>query len=591
MEKSNSLLSYAGSYKWLTRLACVLSGVSAILALAPYVYIWMAIRGIFEAAPDITRAEGVARCGWMAVLFAILSMLIYFAALMCSHIAAFRTARNMRSMALHHLVKLPLGFFGENGSGKLRRIIDESAGQTESYLAHMLPDLTGAYVTPVGAVILLFVFDWRLGIISLIPFAIGAAFLGKMMAPSMSGSIKEYQNALEDMNNEAVEYVRGIPVVKTFQQSVFSFRNFHDSIMRYKKWAVNYTLMLRIPMCAYTISINGIFAFLIPAGILLIASAVNYQAFLLDLIFYVIFTPISTVMMNKIMFSSENAMLARDAQKRIESILNAEPLVKPDLPAVPQNNSVTFERVTFTYKGGNTPALKDVSFHIGEGQTAALVGPSGGGKTTAASLVPRFWDVQSGSVCIGGIDVRAIGEHELMDRVSFVFQDNHLFKTSIMENIRIGRPDAGRIEVMAAAKAAMCEDIIEKLPDGLDTVVGTKGVYLSGGEVQRITLARAILKNAPIIILDEATAFADPENEHQIQKALEKLTRGKTVILIAHRLSTIKNADQIFVLEQGTVAERGTHSELIQQGGLYKKMWEEYESSAAWKVAKGGEAR
>ncbi|QAT61036.1 ABC transporter ATP-binding protein [Acidilutibacter cellobiosedens] len=589
MEKSKSLLFYAGNYKILTYLACIFSGISALLALIPFIYIWKVVEEIFRVAPDITKAEGLPHYGLMAVVFAVLSMLIYFAALMCSHIAAFRTARNMRSMTLNHLMKLPLGFFEENGSGKLRRIIDESSGQTETYLAHMLPDLAGAYVTPVGVIVLLFVFDWRLGIISLIPFVIGIVFLMKMMGPSLAGSMKEYQNALEDMNNQAVEYVRGIPVVKTFQQSVYSFRNFHESILRYRKWAINYTISLRMPMCGYTVSINGIFAFLIPAGVLLILSAVDYKAFLLDFIFYIIFTPICTVMMNKIMFSSENAMLAKDAQRRIESILNEKPFEKAKSPAVPKKNDISFEHVSFTYKGGKVPALKDVSFQIKEGKTVALVGPSGGGKTTAASLVPRFWDVDEGKVSIGGVDVRNMDEQELMNRVAFVFQDNHLFKTSILENIRISKPSASREEVLTAAKAAMCTDIIDKLPNGMDTVVGTKGVYLSGGEIQRITLARAILKDAPIIILDEATAFADPENEYQIQKAFDRLTKGKTILIIAHRLSTVKNADQILVIVDGSIAEQGTHQELLQKNKVYARMWTEYESSATWKVTvKGG---
>lgn len=583
------LLDFAGKYKYLTYLACVLSSISALLALVPFICIWKASEIIFRALPDVSNADSAAVWGVWAVVFAVVSMLVYFAALMCSHIAAFRTAKNMRTYALRHLAALPLGYFGENGSGKLRRIIDESAGQTESFLAHQLPDLAAAYATPIGVVLLILVFNWQLGLISLIPFIIGMHFLSRMTGPEMANSMKEYQSSLEDMNNEAVEYIRGIPVVKTFGQSIFSFKRFYNSIMRYKKWVVQYTISLRMPMCCYTVSINAVFALLVPAGILLIASAVDYQAFLIDFIFYVIFTPIFTVMLNKIMFSSNDRLVAKDALVRIESILDEKPLTQPLSGQVPSSNTIAFHNVSFCYPGAVKAALDTISFEVKEGQTVALVGPSGGGKTTAACLIPRFWDVDEGRVTIGGVNVKEIAQEELMSRVSFVFQENKLFKTSLLENIRFAKPEATRQEVQKAAEAAMCQDIIAKMPQGLDTVVGTRGVYLSGGEVQRITLARAILKDAPIIILDEATAFADPENEYQIQKAFEKLTKGKTVIMIAHRLSTVKNADQILVLSNGSIVEQGTHENLVEKNGMYAKMWSDYNSSIQWKVsAKGG---
>lgn len=582
----SDILAFAGSFRILTYLGCVLSGVSAVLALLPFIFIWCIVREIFLVLPDVSAAQNLAYFGWLAVLFALISILVYFAALMCTHLAAFRVAKTMRSKAMRHIVKLPLGYLASQGSGKLRRIIDETSGQTETYLAHQLPDITGAYVTPAAMLVMLFVFDWRLGLISLAPILVGFVLMFQMAGPSMKVRMAEYQKALENMNNEAVEYIRGIPVVKTFQQSIYSFKNFHAAIMRYKQWVVSYTIMLRLPMTCFTVCVNGVFAVLLISGILLSATAPDYKTFLLNFIFYVLFTPFCTVMMTRILFSSHNSMLASDAVERVMGILNEQPLAEPEQPVSPKDASVTFEHVTFAYKGSTQPALKDVSFHVPQGATFALVGPSGGGKTTAASLIPRFWDADNGRVMVGGIDVRSIATSDLMNRVAFVFQDTRLFKKSLFENIRAARPDATRQQVMAAAKAAQCEEIIQKLPNGLDTVVGAKGIYLSGGEAQRIALARAILKDAPIIVLDEATAFADPENEHQIQLAFRALTKGKTVIMIAHRLSTIRNADNIIVLKEGEIVEQGAHNTLLEKSGLYAKMWGDYQSSITWKVGK-----
>lgn len=584
-QQKEDLLEYAGNYRSLSVIGCVLAGISAVLAVIPFICIWFAIKDVFSNLSDLSQIE-VGKWGWLAVAFAASSMAVYFIGLMCTHIAAFRTAKNLRSVALHHLISLPLGYFTSHNSGKIRREIDDCASQTEGYLAHQLPDLTAAKVTPVAAVVLLFVFDWRLGLISLISLCISLFFMFAMMGPSLMENMQKYQSALGDMNAHAVEYVRGIPVVKTFQQSVFSFKRFHDSIQSYKKWAVAYTVLTTKPMCGYTVCINASFAFLIPAGILLIAGVANPSAFMLDFIFYILFTPLCASAFNKILWSSDQTMRAQDAMRRIKAIINEEALKETESPQSPPNNTISFEDVSFTYQEAENPAVNHISFVVPEGKTVALVGPSGGGKSTVASLIPRFWDTEQGAVKIGGVDVRNIQSSELLKLVGFVFQDNHLFKTTLLDNIRAARPEATDDQIQAAVKAAMCQDIIDKMPNGLQTVIGTKGVYLSGGEQQRIALARAILKDAPIIVLDEATAFADPQNEHQIQKGFETLMKGKTVVMIAHRLSTVKNADKIIVLEEGEIKEQGTHNELLAKNGLYAKMWADYQSSVEWKVGK-----
>lgn len=585
--KKITLMTFAGKHRCLTAAGCVLSGISAVVALIPYLCMWKVVKEVVLGWGQGLDGALLFRWGCLAVAASLVSMLIYFGALMCTHLSAFRTARNMKTAALHHLTMLPIGYFKREGSGKLRRIIDDGAGQTESYLAHQLPDLTGAMVTPAAVLVLLLVFDWRFGLISLIPMALGVFFLSLMMGPGLEESMRQYQNALEDMNNEAVEYVRGIPVVKTFQQSVFSFKSFHDAILRYRDWAVNYTISMRLPMCAYTVSINGIFAFLIPAGILLAgdaAAGAAYETVVLDLTFYVLFTPICVSMMNKIMWTSESTMTANDAMRRIMNILKEKPLPEPKQPKWPAGYGVEFEHVTFSYRKDLAPAVNGVSLKVPQGSTTAVVGPSGGGKTTLVSLIARFFDVDEGKITIGGEDVREIGTEQLMKLVSFVFQDCHLFKDTLLNNIRAARPDASAEEVMQALRAARCEDIIAKMPHGLNTVVGTKGTWLSGGEVQRIALARAILKDAPIVLLDEASAFADPDNEYLIQQAFEALAKGKTVIMIAHRLSTVCHADQVLVMEEGRIAERGSHEELLEKNGLYASMWRDYQTSIEWKV-------
>ncbi|MGI5985026.1 MAG: ABC transporter ATP-binding protein [Clostridiales bacterium] len=580
------LMGYAGGYKALTITGCTLSGISAVLSLLPYIFIWFVIRDVFAALPDLSGATGLTHYGWMAVAFAAASVLVYFAALMCTHLAAFRTARNMRQAAVEHIVTLPLGFFSGNQSGRLRKIIDSNADMTESLLAHQLPDLVGAVVTPVAAIALLFVFDWRLGLLSLVPMILSVYLMTLMMGGKNADFFSRYQIELEKMSSHAVEYVRGIPVLKVFQQTVYSFKSFYKAIMSYNKLATDYAMSCRGPMTAFTTALNGTFLLLIPAGMLLAGTSSDGRETLLNLIFYILFTPACAGMMNRIMHASEALMKADEAVRKLDQIMLEKPLKEADNPKIPQSNSIEFKNVAFTYPGASRPALRNVSFVIPQGSTAALVGPSGGGKTTAANLIPRFWDVEKGQVLVGGVDVREIRSEDLMSRVAFVFQDTHLFKASLLDNIRAARPEASRAEALRAAHDAQCDDILEKLPNGIDTVVGTKGVYLSGGEQQRIALARAILKDAPIIVLDEATAFADPENEYMIQKAFETLTKGKTVLMIAHRLSTVRNADKIIVLENGSLTEQGNHEELLAGNKLYSAMWQDYQKSAQWKVGK-----
>ena len=578
------LMSYAGRHKILTYLSWILSVISALLALVPFWYIWRIIHDILEVSPDFSRAYSITHYGWQAVGFAVISVIVYIAALMCSHISAFRVASYIRKELMRHITALPLGVTEKYGSGKLRRIVNTSSSATENYLAHRLPDKAGAVATPAGLLFLLVVFDWRLGLLSLIPVVLGFLIMMKMTGKNMEQKMEEYQNALSDMSNEAVEYVRGIPVVKTFGQTIFSFKRFKGTIDNYEKWVIAYTKALRLPMMFYTTAINGVFAFLIAGGIIFARGGVT-DTLLLNLIFYIIITPVIGTTLTKIMFMSEDAMIVNDAINRIDEVLKEKPLPECRKVQEPFNYSITLEEVSYSYDGKKN-ALDHISLSIGQGQKAALVGPSGGGKTTLANIVTRFFDPQKGRILIGNVDIRDIPKEVLMNKISFVFQNSRLIKDSILENVRMGKPNASREEVMQALDAAQCMDIIEKLPDGIDTVVGTNGVYLSGGEQQRIAIARAILKNAPILILDEATAFADPDNEVRVGQALSVLSKGKTVIMIAHRLSSITDADCIYVLRDGKIAESGTHEELIAQNGIFTHMWKNYSEAAKWKIAK-----
>ena len=580
------LMGYAGGHRFFTYASWVLSAISALVALVPFLYIWMILRDVLEAAPNYAQAVNIPRYGWMAVLFAAVSYLIYICALLFSHLAAFRVATNLRLAAVEHLAKLPLGFVERYGSGRLRKVIQESTGAAETYLAHQLPDQSGAIATPIGLLALLAIFDWRLGLLSLIPVVLAFAIMSAMTGKRMVEKMQQYGNALAAMSNEAVEYVRGIPVVKTFGQSVFSFKKFKAAIDEYEKWVIAYTKELRMPMLCYTTAINGVFAFLIAGGLLFTRNGIT-SAFLLNLLFYVIITPVISLTMTKVMYMSENKVIVADALQRIDTVLNAQPVQESSIPQHPRDSSMTLKDVHFSYDGSED-VICGVSMNIQPGQTVALVGPSGGGKSTLASLMVRFFDVGSGSIRIGDADVRDIPKEELMNTVSFVFQNSRLLKGSILDNVKLGKPDATEAEVLAALKAAQCMDIIEKFPAGIHTVIGSAGVYLSGGEQQRISIARAMLKNAPILILDEATAFADPDNEARVQAAFAKLATGKTVIMIAHRLSTVENADCIYVMQDGRIAESGTKDALCAKNGLFARMWKDYQSSVQWKVAKEG---
>lgn len=578
------LLGYAGKRKFFSYASWVLAALSALVALAPFYFIFNIIKEVFETTPHFGNSKNLIFNGWMAVLFAVTGYLLYIAALMCSHMAAFRVATNMRKDVLSHLVKLPLGYVEEVGSGRLRKIINDSTAASETYLAHQLPDKAVAVATPIGLIALLFIFDWKLGILSLIPVVLAFLIMASMTGKKMAQKMREYQNSLDAMSNEAVEYVRGIPVVKTFGQTVFSFKRFKATIDNYEKWVISYTKDLRIPMMLYTAAINSVFVFLIAAALIFTKNGVTNE-FLLNLIFYIIITPVISLTLTKMMYQSENAMIVADALQRVDTILDAEQLPETVNGKKPSDSSVEFRNVSYSYDGEKN-AVENISLNIPSGSTVAFVGPSGSGKSTMANLISRFFDVSEGQVLVGGVDVRNIKKEILMDNVSFVFQNSHLIKGTILDNVRMARPQASKEEVMNALEKSQCMDIVKKLPNGVDTVVGTNGVYLSGGEQQRIAIARVMLKNAPVVILDEATAFADPDNEVMVQKAFSALAKNRTVIMIAHRLSTVAGADRIYVLKDGKIEEYGKYNELINNGGMFSKMWNDYRHSVDWKVSK-----
>lgn len=565
--------------------ALTLSALSSLANLLPFLFIWLIVRAIF--------AEGIAGSldqihiyAWSALGSSILAVVFYFLALSFSHLVAFRVEVNMRKRAMQKIVKMPFGFFDSHTTGQIRKVIDDNAGITHSFLAHQLPDLAGAFLTPLTLMVLIFAFEWRLGLACLIPMGISMILIRTMMTKRGKRFMDLYMTSLEEMNTDAVEYVRGIPVVKVFQQTVFSFKKFHDGIMKYKRMVFAYTKMWEKPMSLYTVAINGFVFFLVPVAILMIGHSGDYAGVMLNLVLYVLITPLFSIAIMRIMYINQAAGLAREALNRLENLVSYPLFSLPAHPKKIHNHSISFRNVAFRYPGSNHNAVDGVNLVIPEGKAFALVGPSGGGKTTMAKLVARFWDVNQGQVCIGGTNVKEIAAKELMDHITFVFQHTRLFNASLLDNVRYGRPSASSEEIEEALGMAQCCEFIHLLPKGLNSLIGSGGTYLSGGEQQRILIARAMLKNAPIVILDEATAFTDPENEHLIQKALRKLMEGKTVLMIAHRLTSVQQADQIVVIDKGRVIEQGSHQVLAKKQGTYASMWEEYQRSVQWTLGK-----
>lgn len=585
------LLEFTGKSHGLLVLSRILSGISALFILGPFLCVYFAARDLVVVfAGGTLDAESLVRWGVLALVLELIGLALYFGGLLGSHVVAFHTEKNLKMAAMTHLAKMPMGYFDANPSGKLRKIIDDNSFQTQTFIAHQLPDLVGAQVTMAASLVLMLIFDWRIGVPLLLLFGIAFFLQNSLNGKDSLTFMRNYQNSLEMMNHEAVEYIRGISVVKVFGQTVRSFTKFHSAIKSYRDYALAFTMSCKKGMVFFNSVVNSSFLVLVPTAIIIGLVSSNLVSFMQSFLFYVVFSPACAVMLNKIMYMTSFRMQAEESMRRIDMILTATPQAETDHPQVAESNEITFENVTFSYENTQHPAVAHISFTAKPGTTTALVGHSGSGKSTTASLIPRFYDVQEGVIKIGGVDIRNMAHTELMKKVAFVFQDPKLFKDTLLTNICAARPTATREEALKAAHLAQCDDILAKFPQGVDTVVGSKGVYLSGGETQRIAIARAILKDAPIIVMDEATAYADPENEQQIQQAFVGLTKGKTVIMIAHRLSTIQDADQILVMKKGTLAESGTHSSLLAQKGEYARMWDNYRKAAQWHIGEGVKA-
>lgn len=581
-------MELASDRKGLIFLSALLSSLAAIASFIPYIAVYFMIREILNVFPDLVQLDmgRIMNYGWLALAGIVANILLYFLAIFSSHIAAFGTLYDLKVLFADHIAKIPLGYHLTIGSGRLRKIMDENIESVEGFIAHQFPDFVASITAPIVMVIILFVVDWRFGLASLagIILAFIAEFIG-FGSGAMKENMGKYQKASEEMNNASVEYVRGMSVVKAFNQTASSFKKLQEAISGYTEWVLKFSLGWQNCMPAFTTIINNIYLILVPVGILIGSNTSNFKEFSMKFIFYLLFVPAIAGVLNKIMYISESFMQIDGNVARMDEILNIPEMPETANPQKPQGEDVVFDHVSFTYTGNNEEkALESVSFAAKQGQITAIVGPSGGGKSTIANLISRFWDVTDGKITIGGVDLRDMAQNDLMRQVSFVFQDIFLFKQSILDNIRMGNRNATEEQVIAAAKAAQCHEFISKLPEGYHTVVGTKGVHLSGGERQRIAIARAIIKDSPIIVLDEATAFSDPENEYLIQKAFEKLMQNKTVIIIAHRLSTIRNADKIIVMEKGQIVESGKHDDLVAAGGRYFQMWNHYTEAINWKL-------
>ncbi|QTL98856.1 ATP-binding cassette domain-containing protein [Iocasia frigidifontis] len=574
---------YMGKKKVLLPLSLVLSGLSAVLNILPFVLVWYITRDILSV-PQSIDVSNVSFYAWLALASAIGGIAVYFCALMSSHLAAFRVEVGMQKVGMKKILAMPLGFFDQHSSGKIRKIVNDGAGTTHTFLAHQLPDMAGSIISPIILIALILIVDLRMGLASLVPIILGFITMRFMRNSEGRKFQKMYYDSLEEMSSESVEYIRGIPVVKTFGQTIFAFKRFYDSIIKYKEMVHAYTLLWQKPMSFYTIIMQSAAFFLIPMAIFLIGRGENLPLVLADFIFYILISPIFTMLLMKSMYFQQNTLIAEQAIDRLDKLLDYPSMSYIENTKNINKHSVEFKDVVFSYEGSDKPTIDKISFKLNEGETIALVGPSGGGKTTIARLAARFWDADEGEVLVGGINVKDIPKKELMDNISFVFQSTKLFKGSLRENIVFGKEHSGEEVINKAIDFSQSREIIENLSEGLDTVIGSKGTYLSGGEQQRIALARAFVKNAPIVLLDEATAFADPENEHLIQKALKELSQGKTTLMIAHRLTSVQNVDRILVIDSGRIAEEGTHEELLNKGGIYKIMWDEYQKSVAWKI-------